>query len=98
MRPPPGPLFQSRPGYRSRRLGDSARLLPMQGLVLFMVPLLGGLGHSTSGGGLYIFGVWAALVLAAAVLSRPLGRRVSGDSRPDGPGSGASGAPTSGPG
>ncbi len=81
MRPPPGPLFQSRRGYRSRRLGDTARLLPMLGLVLFMAPLLGGLGHGTSGGGLYLFGVWAALVLAAALLSRPLGRRLGADPR-----------------
>ena len=84
MKPQPGLPFQSRPGYRSRRLGDTARLLPVLGLVLFMAPLLGGLGHPTSRGGLYLFGVWAALVLVALVLSRPLDRRLGGDTRLEG--------------
>jgi len=85
MKAPQAPLFQSRHGYRSRRLGDAARFLPVLGLALFMAPLLGRLGHSTSGGVVYLFGVWAALVIAAVVLGGPLSRRLGGDTPPDGP-------------
>lgn len=85
MTAPQAPLFQSRHGYRGRRLADAARFLPALGLALFMAPLLGRLGHATSGSVVYLFGVWAALVLAAVVLSGPLSRRLGGDTPPDGP-------------
>ncbi|MCR8723235.1 hypothetical protein [Frigidibacter sp. ROC022] len=80
-----GPLFLARQSYRRRRLGDAARILPALGAVLFMAPLLGGEGHSTSGGGLWLFACWLLLVGCAAGLSRALGRRVEETTR-GGPG------------
>lgn len=76
MRRQPGPVFLAQHGYRRRRLADAARILPALGAVLFMVPLLGGMGHSTSGGGLWLFSCWVGLIGCAAGLSRALGRRV----------------------
>ncbi|WP_421703403.1 hypothetical protein [Aliiroseovarius sp.] len=74
------PLFLARQTYRRRRVADAARLLPLLGVLLFMLPLLGAAGAGdggaetgqTSAGGIYIFAVWAGLILAAALLSRPL--------------------------
>lgn len=70
---PKSPLFLERRNYRRRRLTDAARLLPVLGLVLLMVPLLwgqGDAGPATSSAILWIFGVWFLLVLACAALSR----------------------------
>jgi hypothetical protein len=74
------PLFLARQTYRRRRVADAARLLPLLGVLLFMLPLLGAAGAgdggaetgATSTGGMYIFAVWAGLILAAALLSVPL--------------------------
>lgn len=76
MTKPPEPLFLARQGYRRRRLADVARLLPVLGVGLFMLPLLGAeeAGHTTAGGGLYLFAAWFVLILCAALLSRALGR------------------------
>ena len=71
----PGPLFLARGTYRQRRLRDAARLLPILGGVLWMIPLLwprGADGQLVSVALLYIFGVWAGLTLLAFVLSRIL--------------------------
>ena len=84
----PAPVFLARRGYRLRRLRDAARLLPVAGAFLLSLPLLWG-GGSTGGGILFIFGVWAALILAAALLSRPLaapGDDLPGDLSGDAPG------------
>lgn len=66
-------LFVERQTYRRRRLRDAARLLPILGLLLFSVPLLWPAGADdgavTSNAIKYVFGVWAALVLAAFLLS-----------------------------
>ena len=71
----PRPLFLARGTYRQRRLRDAARLLPILGGVLWMIPLLwprGADGQLVSVALLYIFGVWAGLTLLAFVLSRIL--------------------------
>ncbi len=76
-RGPRQPLFLERRSYRRRRLVDAARLLPVLGLLLWLVPLLWGIGGrdvSASGAGLYIFGVWAGLIVLAAGFSVALGR------------------------
>ncbi len=68
----PRTLFFERRTYRRRRLADLARLLPVVGLVLLLVPLLwaeGAEGVATSRAILWIFGVWTLLILAAAWLS-----------------------------
>lgn len=69
------PLFLARETYRRRRLMDAARLLPVVGLGLFLVPLLwigpsGGPG--TRMGVVYLFAVWAALIAAAGLIARRL--------------------------
>ena len=72
---PSEPLFLERQSYRRRRLMDAARLLPVVGLMLFLFPLLwaGPAGDAaTAMGGVFIFGVWTLLILAAAGLSRRL--------------------------
>lgn len=89
------PLFLAREDYRRRRLRDAARLLPVAGWALFLMPLLIGTGigggMGTAAGGIYIFAVWIALALAAAILSRRLSQRpgegdsgTEGDVLPDG--------------
>ncbi|WP_226782695.1 hypothetical protein [Oceaniglobus trochenteri] len=67
--------------YRRRRLTDAARLLPMVGAFAVFLPVLWAGRDSptpdpagTAAGGLYVFGVWTLLILAAAALSRPLAR------------------------
>lgn len=70
--------FLHRRNYRRRRLADAARLLPIVGVILLLIPLL--LDQSdgaqeavrTSKVALYIFGLWAVLIGAAAALSRGL--------------------------
>jgi len=72
MGKPQRTLFLERHTYRRRRLADLARLLPVIGLVLLMVPLLwneGPGGVATSRAILWIFGVWVLLVALSAWLS-----------------------------
>jgi len=80
------PLFVQRRTYRRRRLADSARLLPLFGAVLFMVPLLWQGGGETPIGDVqtprdgsrtawvmtYLFLVWLGLAVLSGVLSRYL--------------------------
>lgn len=78
-RPKP-PVFLARTSYRQRRLRDAARLLPVLGATLWMIPLLWprasltdtNTAQSTSTAVIYIFGIWAALILASFVLSQVL--------------------------
>lgn len=70
------PLFLPRAGYRLRRLRDAARLLPLFGGGLILLPILWSpaetQGPDTAPDGLYLFAVWAGLIAAAALLSRHL--------------------------
>ncbi len=68
---PPAPLFLARRGYRYRRLTDAARLLPVLGAFLFLLPLLWG-GGMTRSGVIYLFTAWIVLIILAAVLARLL--------------------------
>ena len=71
----PRPLFLARGTYRQRRLRDAARLLPVVGALLWMIPVLwprGADGQLVSVALIYIFGVWAGLIGLAFVLSRLL--------------------------
>ena len=75
---PPTTVYLERRTYRRRRMMDAARLLPIVGVLLFMVPLLWtpdpAQPAATSRGVIYIFAIWAALILISAVLSRFLAR------------------------
>ena len=74
------PLFLTRSTYRRRRLMDAARLFPVLGGAMFVLPVLWAEGTDTSDGIFYLFGVWALLIAGAAVLSRRLPvRDVRGD-------------------
>lgn len=70
------PLFLAKRVYRRRRLRDAARLVPVLGIVLLMLPLL---WDSDDGSGsdrmmIYVFAVWALLIGLAAYLSPGLAR------------------------
>lgn len=70
MKRPKGPLFLARAPYRRRRLRDAARLLPVVGTFLLLLPLLWAPDARmslTSGDVIYFFLVWLVLIgLAAA--------------------------------
>ncbi len=74
------PVFLGRASYRQRRLRDGARLVPVVGMALWMIPLLWprlsevgpALAQRTSSGLIYIFLVWAGLIVLSFVLSRLL--------------------------
>ncbi len=90
MKRPSPHIFVGRDVYRRRRLMDAARLLPVLGVLLFLVPVLWAPQTTpeadTARGGLYVFVVWAGLIGAAYLLSRRLGR-----SQEDGAGKGGEG-------
>ncbi len=73
MRKPRPPLFLPRPGYRRRRLIDAARLLPVFGGLLLLLPILWApaetAARDTAPDGIYLFVVWAVLVVVAAWLA-----------------------------
>lgn len=70
MRRPRRPLFLARAPYRRRRLRDAARLLPVLGVFLLILPLLWtpeARVTLASSDVIYFFGVWLVLIgLAAA--------------------------------
>ena len=68
----PEPVFLERQSYRRRRWSDAARLMPVVGLILLILPLLWADQATTSGGILYIFWVWALLIAGTRVISRRL--------------------------
>jgi hypothetical protein len=89
MKRPGAPMFLERRSYRRRRLGDAARLLPLFGLVLILLPMLWspdttGAARLTAWEGVYLFAVWALLIGVAAILSRALVADDAG--KPDGDG------------
>ncbi|SNX73373.1 hypothetical protein SAMN05878503_11552 [Cereibacter ovatus] len=67
------PLFLARRGYRRRRLRDGARMLPLFGAFLFLLPILWEPAASerrdTAPDGIYLFVVWALLILVAAAIA-----------------------------
>lgn len=83
------PLFLARGSYRQRRLADAARMLPVLGAVLLMLPLLwprsGDEVPTTSAAMLYVFGCWMLLVVAALALAHwldPAVTETDGDDDP----------------
>lgn len=88
MRRPRRPLFLAPDSYRRRRLMDAARMLPVAGAFLFLLPILwrpSGSGHGTAFEGIYLFAVWAGLILAAMILARPLYAAGEGEASADPP-------------
>ena len=76
---PQGPLFLARAVYRRRRLRDAARLLPVIGLLLVILPAFGHDGDVGRDGGhadtaVYLFVVWAVMIAVAAALAPALSK------------------------
>jgi len=73
MRPPRPPEFLARRSYRLRRLMDAARLLPIFGLLLLLLPMLragsDAAAPPTAMEGVYLFAVWGGLIAVAYVAS-----------------------------
>ena len=66
-------VYLERRRYRTRRIIEALKFLPVLGIVLFGVPLLWSEGVKTSDAMIYFFSVWLALVFAAVWLARRLG-------------------------
>jgi hypothetical protein len=70
------PLFLAKSIYRSRRLADAARLLPVIAAFLVALPAVWSAqcdrAGTLSGTIVYLFAVWAGLILAAALIARGL--------------------------
>ena len=65
-------VYLERRRYRTRRIIEALKVLPVLGIVLFGVPLLWSEGVKTSDAMIYFFSVWLALVFAAVWLARRL--------------------------
>ncbi|MDP4033808.1 MAG: hypothetical protein Q8P60_13340 [Pseudorhodobacter sp.] len=88
------PLFLRPASYRQRRRRDAARLLPVVGLFLMLLPVLWApqdtFRRDTAPDGIYLFVIWAILIALAMLISRSLNTVDEGDdpeTRPD-PGQG----------
>lgn len=70
------PLFLAKGVYRRRRLRDAARLLPILGVFLLLLPLLWGAadGKGADRTVVYVFGIWGLLIAFAAYLAPSLAR------------------------
>ncbi|MFN7224734.1 MAG: hypothetical protein ACK4MS_12000 [Paracoccaceae bacterium] len=70
------PLFLRPASYRRRRRRDAARLLPIVGLFLILLPVLWApqdtFRRDTAPDGIYLFVVWAVLIGLAMLISRSL--------------------------
>ena len=66
-------VYLERRRYRTRRIIEALKVLPVLGIVLFGVPLLWSEGVKTSDAMIYFFSVWLALVFSAVWLARRLG-------------------------
>jgi len=82
------PLFLARRSYRRRRMMDAARLLPLAGLVMILLPVLWHPADTpvpdTARGMIYLFAVWVGLILAAAALARGLAPALDAEEEAEG--------------
>ncbi|MGR3514906.1 MAG: hypothetical protein ACU0GG_19265 [Paracoccaceae bacterium] len=62
-------LYLEQQTYQRRRLGDAAKLLPLLGFLLLLLPVL---LKTTNDALIYIFSVWAILIVAINLISRRL--------------------------
>lgn len=79
------PLFLRPSLYRLRRRRDAARLLPVLGLFLFLLPILWtpakSVQRDTAPDGVFLFLAWGLLIVLAFVISRSLAMPGTGDDR-----------------
>lgn len=68
-------------------MADAARLLPLLGLFLILLPILWRPAESpepdTASGGIYLFAVWLILIVAAFLLAGRLSITAPQDETPD---------------
>lgn len=65
-----------------RRRRDFAALLPILGILLFVTPFIStfsGGDQNLVGTAIYVFGIWAALIICAFVLARALAKETQPD-------------------
>lgn len=90
-RPKSSLLFVARSNYRLRRLMDAARMLPFFGLLLLLLPLLrptrDQAAPPTATEAVYVFVIWAMLIVLAALLAVRL-RHILSDESSSSPGAG----------
>lgn len=76
MKPPRVVTFVERRAYRHRRLVDAARILPVLAFLLIVLPLLWspetGEGRNLARDTIYVFGLWAGLIVSARLLASRL--------------------------
>ena len=81
------PLFLARRSYRRRRLMDAARMLPVLGAVLILLPGLWNPAETpapdTGRGGLYLFAVWLGLIVAGALVAHGLAPVLDSEDAPE---------------
>ena len=80
-RPEGSAVFLGRKSYAGRRRADAARLLPVLGLFLVLLPALLAPRAGMAGTLVYLFAAWTLLILAAALLSRRLGEGTDEDAQ-----------------
>ena len=73
MRVPPESSLPPERARRPRRIFDAARVLPVAGALVFLLPALWGEAR-TALAGVYLIGAWLALIGAAAGVSFRLSR------------------------
>ncbi len=83
------PLFLRPAHYRLRRRRDAARLLPVLGSFLFLLPILWAPARSfdrdTAPDGIFLFVAWGGLIFLAFVISQSLAKPGRSDGgEPDG--------------
>lgn len=90
MTRPGAPLFLARKSYRRRRMMDAARLLPIAGFFALMLPILWQPRLTpepdTSFGLVYVFCVWALLIVATRGLARSIMDAPPGEGTDEGAG------------
>lgn len=72
MKRPKRPLFLARAPYRRRRLRDAARLLPVLGMFLLLLPLLwtpDARMALSAADVVYFFGIWLIMIALAAAFA-----------------------------
>lgn len=86
-RPGPPPVFHEKRTYRRRRLMDAARFAPALALFLWLVPLFwsqsGESSISSATALIYIFAVWAGVIVVTWALSHALGQSADDDAGTD---------------
>ena len=75
------PVFLVRRAYRRRRMGEAARMLPLLGLVLFLLPAAGLAEGQGAARIVYLFAAWIVLIVLSALIARAVSKPAE-----DGPG------------